>query len=229
MLKKTLSVIGVVLLLFVLQSCQGKPEETLLQRYFHAVSLNDVTTMSTIALEPVALEYESHKIVKSSEERVEPATLPELDKKEKEFKKKLEDHVGPTVDAQEALYDAQDRLDTARTRAARRAAQKDVEEAQAKFDEEREIHKQLQKDYNEAKAAAAKEEEIALFSLRAGELPNIRDMEGDVYFREAEVKIETKTGTKNYNFYFRRYILKDEALGTTHRGQWIIVSQEPID
>ncbi|MFQ6070198.1 MAG: hypothetical protein ACE5LC_06700 [Candidatus Aminicenantales bacterium] len=229
MFKKTLSVIGVALLLFILQSCGGKPEADILERYFHAVSLNDVTTMSTMAIEPVAMEYENWKIVKSGEERVEPAILPDLDKKEKEAKKALEDHVGPTVEAQDALYIAQDKLDTARTRAARRAAQREVDEAQKKFDEEREIHRQLQKTYNDAKAEAAQEEEIALFSLGVRELPNIRSMEGDVHFKDVEVQITQKAGVKNYIFRLRRYILSDKDLGITRRGQWKIVSIELIE
>jgi hypothetical protein len=228
MLRKSLPVIGIVLSLFLFQSCAQKPEEDLLKRYFHAVSLNDVTTMSTIALEPVAMEATSWKIVKVSEENIEPANLPELEKMEKDYKKKLEEHVGPTVDADDALYAAKEKLRTARTRAARRAAQREVDAAQVTFDEEREIHRQLQRNYNEAKAAAAREEEISLFSLGAGDLPNIRDMQGEVHAMEVEVAVETKTGAKNYNFWLRRYDLTDETLGRHFRGRWIIVAIEPL-
>ncbi len=228
MLRKSLPVIGIFLLLFLLQSCAQKPEEDLLKRYFHAISLNDVTTMSTMALEPVALEATSWKIVKVSEENINPANLPELEKLEKDYKKKLEDHVGPTVDADDALYAAKDKLRTARTRAARSAAQREVDAAQVKFDEEREIHRQLQRNYNEAKAAAAREEEISTFSLGAGDLPNIRELQGDVHSMEVEVMLQTDAGQKNYNFWLRRYNLRDETLGRNYRGRWIIVVIEPL-
>jgi len=226
--KKTLSVIGVVLLLFILQSCASKPEEGVLKRYFHAMSLNDVTTMSTIALEPVAMEATGWKIVNVEEEKVQTAVLPELDKMERENKRKLEEHVGPTMDADDGLYEAKERLKAARTRAARRAAQKAVDEAQVIFDEEREIHRQLQKAYNDAKAAGAREEEISGFSLGAGDVPNIRSMQGEVQSKEVEVKIETKSGEKNYNFWLRRYSLRDEALNRTYRGRWVIIVIEPL-
>lgn len=229
MFRKSLPLIGIVLLLFLLQSCAQKPEEGVLKRYFHAVSLNDVTTMSTIALEPTAMEATSWKIVKASEEKVNPANLPELEKMEKEFKKKLEEHVSPTVDADDALYAAKEKLRTARTRAARRAAQREVDEAQVKFDEEREIHRQLQRNYNEAKAAAAREEEISTFSLGAGELPNIRELQGELHSKEVEVMLQTKAGTKSYNFWLRMYDLRDETLGRHYRGRWIIVAIEPLD
>lgn len=229
MIKKALSVIGVVLLLFLLHSCGGKTEQTLLKSYFHAVTLNDNTTMATMALKPVALEYESWNIVSSGEERLEAASLSELNKKEMELKKELEDHVGPTVEAQDALYVAQDKLDTARTKAARAAAQKELEETQRKFEEEREIHRQLQKAYNDAKAESSKEEEISLFSLGAGELPNIRDMQGEVSFKDVQVRLGTKSGTKNYMFRLRRYVLRDEDQGRRYSGRLVIVSIEPIE
>lgn len=229
MLKKTLSVIGVVLLVFILHNCGKKPEESLLQRYFHAISLNDNTTLATMAVEPVVMAHESWKIVKSGEEIVELATLPDLDKKEKEAQKKLEGHVGPVVEAQDALYIAQDKLDTARTRAASRAAQAELDAAQVKFDEEREIHRQLQKAFNDAKAAAAREDEISIFSIGVGELPNIREMEGEVFFRDVEVEVTTNSESKVYLFQIRKYTLKDEAIGITRRGQWKIVLIELVE
>ncbi|MEA2006333.1 MAG: hypothetical protein U9O50_08780, partial [Acidobacteriota bacterium] len=61
--KKILSILGVVLIIFVFQSCVSKPENTLLKRYFDAVSLNDITTMSTMALEPVLIDEESWEII----------------------------------------------------------------------------------------------------------------------------------------------------------------------
>ncbi len=77
-------------------------------------------TMSTMAVEPISIEVESWKIVSVTEENIAPATLPEMNKTELELKKKLEDHVGPVTDADDALYGAQEELKAARTGAARR-------------------------------------------------------------------------------------------------------------
>jgi hypothetical protein len=229
MRRKIPVILGVVLLIFLVQSCQQNPEEGLLKRYFHAVSLNDLTTMSTMALEPVAIDVKSWQILNVGEEQIEPAKLPELNKKELELKKKLEDHVGVTLDARDALDEAEFELENARTRAARRAARSKVDELQAKYDEIYEEHKELQKQYNEAKAEAAREEEITLFSLGAGELPNVRDLTGDMHVKEVDVKIVSKEGEeKTYRFYLRRYNLRDEAMGLDRRGRWIIVKFEPM-
>ncbi len=69
MKKKSISVIGVILHLFILQSCTSHPEESLLKRYFSAITLNDVTTMSTMAVEPISMDVVSWEIISVSEEK----------------------------------------------------------------------------------------------------------------------------------------------------------------
>ncbi|NIM58497.1 MAG: hypothetical protein GTO16_06090 [Candidatus Aminicenantes bacterium] len=229
MKRKSLSAIGVILLLFVLHSCTTHPEEGILKRYFNAIILNDVTTMSTMALEPISMDVESWEIVNVSEENIEPASLPEMNRTELELKKKVEESVGITLDAKDELLDAEYERDQARTRTARRAAQNKVKELQATYDEIYASHQQLQTDYNEAKAATAREEQITSFSLGAGDITNIRDLTGEVHSKEVDVKVVGKEGTKNYKLYLRMYSLKDEVLNINRRGQWKIIKFELID
>ena len=229
MSRKICSILGILILFSLLNSCGGKPEEGLLKRYFSALTLNDRTTLSTMALEPISIDaQQGWEITNVPEERIEPAKLPEIDKTEKELQKKLQDHVGPVMDAEDAKYEAEEKVKNARTAAARRAAQREFEEAHTKFDEERELHRQLQQDFNEAEDAAQREEEIATFSLGMGRLPNIRDLTGEVYYSEVDVRAVGQAGEKNYKFYLRRYVLTDETLNLTHRGRWIIVKIEPL-
>lgn len=228
MKRKSLSAIGVILLLFVLQSCTSHPEEGLLKRYFSAISLNDVTTMSTIAVEPISMDVESWEIISVSEEKIEPASLPEMNRLELELKKKVEESVGITLDAKDELLDAEYERDQARTRAARRAAQNKIKELQATYDEIYATHQQLQTDYNEAKTATAREEQIASFSLGAGDITNIRDLTGQVHSKEVDIKVVGKEATKNYRLYLRVFNLKDEVLNVNRRGQWKIIKFELI-
>jgi len=229
MKRKSLSAIGVILLLFVLQSCTSHPEEGLLKRYFNAIILNDVTTMSTMALEPISMDVESWEIINVSEERIETASLPEMNRMELELKKKVEESVGITLDAKDELLDAEYERDQARTRSARRAAQNKVKELQAIYDEIYATHQQLQTDYNEAKAATAREEQVTSFSLGAGDITNIRDLTGQVHSKEVDVKVVGKEGTKSYRLYLRMYGLKDEVMNINRRGQWKIIKFELID
>ena len=221
--RKFLSLFAVILIFCFLSSCSSNPEEQILNRYFSALQLNDNTTLSTMALEPVAMETDSWKIINVSEEVVENFALGDMNKEETSLKKQLEDHVGVTLDARDTWDNAVYEGERARTRAAKQAAQKKADELKVKYDEVLAEHKDLQKGYNEAKAAAAKEEEIATFSLGTGEMPTIRDFTGEVHKKEVDVKTEGPSGVKNYRVYMRRYILKDEGMGVTHRGRWIIV------
>lgn len=229
MTRKGLMAFAVVVVFLILASCASKPEEALLKRYFNALQLRDVTTLSTMALEPVEIEVAGWQIAAVTPESVAPASLPELNKKELELKKRVEDHIGPTMDAKDALDAAQADLEAARTGGARAAAKKRVEELQAKYDEEYNLHKELQKNYNDAKAAAAKEEEMTLFSLGMTQLPSVRDLTGTVHTKEVDVKISDRAGNeKTYRFYLRRYELRDEATNMNYRGRWVIIRFEPL-
>jgi len=228
MTRKTCSIVGIILFLSILNSCGTHPEEGLLKRYFSAITLNDRMTLSTMALEPISIEFQSWEILAVSEELIEEFKLPEMDANEKELQKKLTDHVGPVQELDDELWAAKEDLKAARTRSAKRAAQKKVDEAQAKFDEERGIHSQMQKDANEAQAVTRKEEEIAEFSLGAGNLPNIRTLTGEVFSKHVDIRTVGEAGTKDYRFFLRRYVLEDEILNLTHRGRWIIVKIESI-
>jgi aromatic ring-opening dioxygenase catalytic subunit (LigB family) len=104
-----------------------------------------------------------------------------------------------------------------------------VDEAQKKYDEEYKLHQDLQRNYNEAKAAAAKEEEITSFSLGAGQLANIRDLKGEVHSKDVEVEVKTKDGAaKKYRIMMKMYNLRDEAANIAHRGRWIITKFEQL-
>ena len=226
--RKTLSLFAVILVLCFFCSCSSHPEEALLKRYFDALGLNDNTTLSTMALEPTDISADSWEILNVSEEVVEPFALSDMNKNEQDLKKQLEDHVGVTLDARDEWDNAVYEEERARTGAAKRAAKAKADELKVKYDEILGEHKDMQKNYNEAKEDAAREEEIAIFSLGAGELPTIRDFTGEVFKKEVDVKTEGDTGVQNYRIYLRRYILQDETTGIHHRGRWIIIKFENL-
>ncbi|HPB59553.1 MAG TPA: hypothetical protein PLB50_01675 [Candidatus Saccharicenans sp.] len=209
-------------------ACSSNPEKTLLDKYFHALSMNDNQTMASIAVEPMAIEAVSFKILSVSPEIVEPFSLPDLNQAEVEAKKKMDEHVGPVVEAKDALDMAQEELDNARTSGSRAALKKKVAELQAKYDEEYNAHKELQTQYSASKEAAAQEEQVALFSLGQKSLPGIREMSGEVHSKTVQISVKTKSGAeKEYNVLMKRYILKDQT-GNPNPGRWIIVKFEPV-
>jgi hypothetical protein len=229
MRKKTLIVIGVVLAFLVIQGCTSAPEKTLLKKYFNAVMMNDNDTMSSMALDPLQPELGSWNIVSIGVEKVEPASLPALNKTEIEAKKLQDAQIGPTIDADSALKDAQYEKDTSRSAAGKAAAQRKIDELQAKYDVENGKMQELKKAYNAAKTAAAAEEEMTMFSLGARELANVRDLTGDVHSKDVVVAITNRAGVmKNYKLLMREYLLKDETNNVAHRGRWVIIKFEPL-
>ena len=126
MTRKTCSIIGIILLLSVLNSCSSPPEEGLLKRYFSALTMNDRMTLSTMAIEPISIDAQNWEIITVSEEVIEEFKLAEMDAAERELQKKLTDHVGPVTELDDELWGAKEDLKAARTGAARRAAKRPV-------------------------------------------------------------------------------------------------------
>jgi len=229
MRKRALIVIGVFVAFLVIQGCTSAPEKTLLKKYFNAVTMNDNDTLSSIALEPIQPDMTSWSIVKIGEARIEPATLPALNAAEVEAKKAQDAQIGPTIDADTALKDAQYEKDLARSAAGKAAAQRNIDKFQAAYDIENGKMQEFKRVYNAAKAAAAAEEETTMFSLGQRELPVVRSLTGDVHSKDVEIAITLKSGTvKNYKLLLKQYMLRDEANNLPHRGRWVIIKFEPL-
>jgi hypothetical protein len=228
MRKQTLVVLGILIAFFAVQSCTSNPEKGLLSRYFNAVTMNDNSTMASMALEPAQWDVASWEIVSVSPEKADPVTLPDLNKKEMEAKKAQDGQIGPTMDADAALSNAKDELDLARTGAAKAIAKKRVDETQVKYDVEYGKMRDFKKAYTDAKNAAASEEQITLFSLGLRELAGVRDLNGSVHSKDVVVKIKTKQGAvKDYRLLMRMYDVKNDA-GQKLGSRWVIIRFEPI-
>ena len=100
---------------------------------------------------------------------------------------------------------------------------------QAKYDQEFGLHKELQKNYNDAKFAAAREEEITGFLPgRQGSGHDPRpDGRSPLEGSRSEGQ-DQGTRRQEYKLFMRRYILKDEATGLKHNGRWVIIKFEPL-
>lgn len=227
--RKSLSLIGIFLVMVFMQSCSSDPERNLLDRYFQADSLSDIATMSAMAISPISIKADSYEILSVTEEVIEPATLPDFNKKYLDIKKQVDDSIGITLAASDELDNAKFKEETSRTTAAKRVARTKVSEAQTKYDDQYEKHRNVQIEKNDAEAEAQKEEEITLFSLGVKELINVRDLTGEVSFKEITLRTVGDEGTKDYKFFLRMYNLKDEATNHLWKGRYIIVSIVPLD
>ena len=83
--------------------------------------------------------------------------------------------------------------------------------------------------YNAAKAAAAAEEEMTMFSLGARELATVRELKGDVHSKDVEISVTNRAGvTKNYKLMMKQYLLRDEVNNIPQRGRWVIIKFSPL-
>lgn len=229
MRKRALVIVGIFVAFLITQGCTSAPEKTLLKKYFNAVLLNDNDTMSSMALEPFQPDMESWELLSVGEEKIAPATLPDLNAAEVAAKKAQDEQIGPTLDADAALKDAQYERDTSRSAAGKRAAQKLVDELQVKYDEENAKMQDFKRAYNEAKAAAAAEEEMTMFSLGQRELAVVRSLTGEVHSKDVEISIKMKDGqTKRYKLLLKQYELMDPANNLRYTGRWVIIHFEPL-
>jgi len=228
MRKKTLIVIGVFLAFLVIQGCTSSPEKNLLKRYFNAVVMNDNDTMSSMALEPLQPELGSWSITSIGPEKVEPFNLAELNQAEIAAKKAQDAQIGPTIDADTALKDAQYEKDTSRSAAGKAAAQRKIDELQKAYDIENGKMQEFKKAYNAAKAAASSQEAMAMFSLGVREMPAIRELAGQIRAKDVVVAITNKAGVKkSYRLDMRQYDLKDPG-GRRIPSRWVIIKFEPL-
>lgn len=226
--RKALSFLGVVLLIAVVSSCSSNPEKGLLDRYFSALRMNDNMTLRTMAISPATFEFTSYEIINISEEDIQPFSLKEMDDKEKELKKQQGESIGVTLDASDELDNAVFERNNARSRTARAAAQKKVDELQEAYDNQRAAYDELVKELNEAREAASNEAKIANFSL-GGDYPTIQEFVGEVHYNEVDIRINMQDGTSSdYKVLLRKYMLDDEAQNLPHRGRWIILRFEKL-
>jgi len=229
MFKKGLLVLGLCLAMLATQACQSAPEQSLLKNYFSAISMNDITTMSSMAVDPMRIDAESWKVTQVSEEKILPAPLRDMNQKEIDLKKQFEASSAPALDAKDTLDVAKDDFTAARTGAAKAAAKARQDEAQKKYDAAYEANRALVKAYNDAKEAASKEEELMAFSLGVKQLANIRELTGEIAMKEVQIEVKTKDNqTKNIKIVMEKYTMKDEAAGLSHRGRWIITKFETL-
>lgn len=176
-----------------------------------------------------SLRVNSWKISTIGEEKTDFISFPNMYKKREELEKQLSEHVEPTLNANDALWAAKEKLNKARTANEKMETQKEVDIAQEQYDNERKIHKQFQNTLAQAKKILEEEEEIVEFSLGRGNIPNLYRSEGQVKHVEVLVEISSTEGKRKYNVHLRKYILKDATFDAIHRARWIIYKFELVD
>ncbi len=217
---KKIFVIGFAWILLVLFISCGSPEKSLFSRYFEAVRFNDKMTMSTMAYEPIVVEFTKWRLVSMTHEEKKILPLNELYKKQDELKAKRDEIINQVADLKDKLDEAKANLEKARG-GAKKKAQEEVTNAETAYQEGRAQYEEIQKEWNSLKAEIDKEK--ALFNLSVGiDWPEGVELEGDVSMKEATIEVTTPKGVKNYRAILRKYNVKSPETGALLPSRWII-------
>lgn len=218
-MKKTL-VIGFAGILLVLIISCGSPEKGLFSRYFEAVRFNDKMTMSTMAYEPMAVEFTKWRLVSLTQEEKKGLPLNELYRKQDELKAKRDEIINEVADLKDKLDEAKANLEKARG-GAKKKAQEEVQKAESAYQEGRARYEEVQKEWNDLKAEIDKER--ALFNLSVGiEWPEGVELEGEMKTKEATIEITSPKGVREYKAILRKYDVKSPETGQLLPSRWII-------
>lgn len=218
MRKISIMVIAGIFLVLVI-SC-GSPEKGLFSRYFEAVKFNDKMTMSTMAYEPVTLEFTKWRLTSLTPEEKKALPLNELYRQQDALKTKRDEIINQVADLKDKLDEARANLEKARG-GAKKKAQEEVDEVEREYQQVRNEYEKIQKEWNSLKAKIDKER--ALFNLSVGiEWPEGVELEGEMSTKEASLEITTPKDVKNYKAILRKYDVKSPETDRILPSRWII-------
>ncbi len=149
-MKKSVFLIVLFGLMFVMVSCQKAPEVTV-TKYFQAMKHNDKGTMSSMAVEPKFVEFKSYKILPVSEPIIDEYKLPAMLQKMEDAKKKRKELAMYATDKRDEVEDLKDELSETRRASRKKELKKQIEDAEVVFYKAEQDFKNLVKDMGELK------------------------------------------------------------------------------
>jgi hypothetical protein len=223
-MKKTFVLAALMMLIMITTSCQ-KPEEITLSKYFQAMKAKDRDTMAAMAVEPMALEFKSWKLVSSEDPASEDLILQQLIASMGEIKAKKDKQIGLVKDKKDALDVLKTKL--AETRGSRQKAelQKQIDAGEQDVLVETQNYKQAQVDYTQMKEQVEVEKKMVTMSTSIEQ--NQELMTGKAVTVKSVVRITTASGDKEYVFLLRKYELINPLTNKVSPNRFIILRIQP--
>ncbi len=210
---KRIFLILILLSVAIIMTSCSKPEEATISKYFQAMRVGeagDKDTMTSMALNPKHIKFDTYEIILVGEAVIEPILLPALNAKLAEIGKDKKEIGLAAQEANDSILDLEDELADARSSSKKRELNNKLKEAISAKDELVSNFKKIIKD----KKALEKQIEFeqALMKTSAGRsMPNIEMYTGDSYTSKIDVKVTLMTKEiVDYVFIIKKYILKLE-------------------
>jgi len=192
-------------------SC-SKPEETTISKYFQAMDVGDEgdrDTMTSMAIHPKYIKFDSYEIVSIGESVVKPIVLPELNKQLVEIDKQRKDIRLSAQEADDAVFDLEDEIADERSASKKRELNKKLDDAKAKKAEVVLRFKNLIKQKKDLEKRIEFEKSLMKTSSGRSKMPNIDMYSGNSHTSKVDVKITLPSKEiVDYVFILKKYVLK---------------------
>jgi len=225
-MKKVFLLVLLVIIVFFMTSCQ-KPEEATLSRYFSAMSHNDRDTMSSMAAEPVAIEFNSWKLIEVKETRVEDAPLPALMEKMEELKAEKQAQLIVIRDKKDHIFDLELKEQETRNRAQKKKITEEIEEENQLLQEEEDKFRLIQARENALKRQIDFEKRMV--TLSASIDTNQEIFTGEVHISETFVQVQTDSGARDYVITLKKHMLHNPVTDRITPSRYVIFQIQTLE
>jgi len=221
-MKKILIIVSIIVLLLISSACKEK-EQTIVEKYFKAMKIKDNTTLSSMAIRPLLVEYKAFKIKTPLGEKQEvdiiyPKLNLELVKLEQKLTEKQENARNKKETFEDAKFYLDDKEAAKEDAASGRLPKEYLNDLQGYYEKADKELKKASREYKSTKYRVRKkkieiENEKKLMTLSTGIKKDLDKYKGKATTRVVEVEVDLLNGTKKtYAFTLRKYLLyKDDG------------------
>ncbi|HDP94956.1 MAG TPA: hypothetical protein ENN40_06310 [Candidatus Aminicenantes bacterium] len=171
-MKKFTALAAIFGLMLIMTSC-SKPGEVVVTKYFQAMAHNDMDTMSSMAVTPKNLDYESYKIKSVSEPEIVDFQLPAMMEQMEVLKQERQELLNTVRDMQDEVDELEFEMNETRRRSRKAELQQQIEEKQAAMEAETTKFRQLVAAMGKLKNDIEFEQEIVKLSTGVRQSPEI--------------------------------------------------------
>lgn len=171
-MKKLAALAAIFGLMLIMTSC-SKPEEVLVTKYFQAMAHNDSDSMSSMAITPKNLDYESYKITSVGEPEVVDFQLPTMVEQMETLKTQRQDLLNTVRDMQDEVDELEFEMNETRRRSRKAQLEQQIEEKKTAMEVETEKFRQLVAQISKLKNDIEFEQEMVKLSTGVRQSPEI--------------------------------------------------------
>lgn len=171
-MKKLIALVAILGLVFIMTSC-SKPEEVVVTKYFQTMAHNDSDSMSSMAVTPKNLEYDSYKIVSVGEPEVLDYQLPAMMEEMEALKKERQELLNTVRDMQDEVDELEFEMNETRRGSRKSQLMQQVEEKKAAMEGETEKFRQLVAKIGKLKNGIEFQQQLVNLSVGIKQSPEI--------------------------------------------------------